>query len=64
MVVYSIPMKFRYASGDIDYSNCYNELEDGKKAYNDKADKMKKARKITRLAMRRMVLHERQFFNT
>lgn len=47
MFVYSIPMKFRYASGGINYLDYQTELGNGRELYNLRAEKMKKARKIT-----------------
>ena len=49
MFVYSIPMKFRYASGNVNYLNYQTELGNGQESYNLRADKMKKARKITEI---------------
>lgn len=47
MFVYNIPMKFRYLTSHEDYSQYKAELEKAKVLFNDRAEKMKKARKIT-----------------
>jgi hypothetical protein len=47
MFVYSIPMKFRYSTGNANYSIYKSELERAKDLFNERAEKMKKARKIT-----------------
>lgn len=49
MYIYSIPMKFRYASGITNYSVYKKELEKAKDKFNHRAEKMKKARKITEI---------------
>lgn len=47
MYVYSIPMKFRYSTGNTNYFIYKSELERAKDLFNERAEKMKKARKIT-----------------
>ncbi len=47
MFVYSIPMKFRYLTDKTDYSAYTAELGLAKDLFNKRAEKMKKARKIT-----------------
>ncbi len=47
MFVYSIPMKFRYLTSSANYSQYKAELEKAKALFNERAEKMKKARKIT-----------------
>lgn len=47
MFVYSIPMKFRYLTGSANYSTYKAELERARALFNERAEKIKKARKIT-----------------
>lgn len=49
MFTYSIPMKLRYASESVNYLDYQTEFEKGRELYNRKADKVKKARKITEI---------------
>ena len=49
MFVYSIPIKLRSASGNVNYLNYKSVLGNGQQLYNLRADKMKKARKITEI---------------
>lgn len=49
MFIYEIPMRFRYASANINYFNYQTELGNGQELYNLRAEKMKKARKITEI---------------
>lgn len=46
MFVYEIPMKFKKASVGFVYSTVQRELNAGKEQFNEKAEKMKKGRKI------------------
>ena len=46
MFVYEIPMKFKKASAGFVYSTMQRELNVGKEQFNEKAEKMKKGRKI------------------
>lgn len=49
MYVYKIPMRFKYASPNTNYSAYGTELTAAKNGYNFRAEKMKKARKITEI---------------
>lgn len=49
MFVYSIPMQFRYAMRGTNYLEYKNELETAKELFNERAEKKKKARKITKI---------------
>lgn len=49
MFWYNIPMRFRYAAKNVDYSTYSNEFAKAQEKFNIHAEKMKKARKIVEI---------------